>query len=215
MKKLIIGILALSSVSASAATATDCTSPQGGIENRKTGDRITLLCANDDCSLLNYVKYNPKNPGTFDYVNRTKSYTPEQVTHENSQYLLNAMKNPFTPFPLLTGLANGFSDTVIVVDVHGRRHREYHDRDDHRGNDRDRDDHDGANIFVEAVAVVIVALVAADTVDLIVEGGGDLIGNAVRASKMKTFNANACNPEKIVKLRNAKFNEFEAALGAL
>ena len=214
MKKIIVALLALSSVSASAATATDCKLPQGGIENRRTGDRITLLCANDDCSLLNYVKYNPKNSETFEYVNRTKSYTPEQITHENSQYLLNAMKNPFTPFPLLTGLSHGFGDSVIIVDVDGRRHREYHDRDD-RGGDRGRDHDDGTNVVAEAVAVIVIGLVAADTLDLIFEGGGDLIGNAVRASKMKTINANACNPEKIVKLRNAKFNEFEAALGAL
>ena len=212
MKKFISALLVISSVSVS-AQAGDCKTPQGGIENRRTGDRITLLCANDDCSLLNYVKYNPKAPETFEYVNRTKSYTPEQITHENSAYLLNAMKNPFTPFPLLTGLSHGFDGTVIIVGSDGRRHREYHDRDGGRRGDAHGDD--GANIFAEAIAVIVVAIVAADTLDLIVEGGGDLIGNAVRASKMKSINANSCNPEKVVKLRNRKFNEFEAALGAL
>ena len=211
MKKLVTSLLVLSSAlgSSLSAYAGDCKTPQGGIENRRTGDRITLLCANDDCSLMNYVKYNPKTPETFEYVNRSKSYTPEQITHENSSYLLNAMKNPFTPFPLLTGLSHGFDGTVIIVGSDGRRHREYHDRD---GGHRDDD---GNNVVAEAVAVVVLALVAADTLDLIIEGGGDLIGNAVRASKMKAINADSCDSAKTVKLRNRKFNEYEAALGAL
>ena len=81
---LLASILLANSLS---AFAQDCTRPQGGFENKRTGERIASVCANTECSRFKYVVYVPGSPERTDDLQPGKEFTQDELIKNSGKFM--------------------------------------------------------------------------------------------------------------------------------